>query len=186
MRGSNVPRMVRLPNTAFHDNPTLARGKRSRTRGVVIHTIEGTDEGAEQWFKNRQAGGVGAHLIIGQEKHRTIQTTDLDSICWHAVGANREYIGIEHEGFARYSKVQWLSKANRKLLRASANRAAWICWYYKLGAPERRKNVLGHADFPLGGHHDPGRGFPWAFYMWLCRRAYKNLVATGGRRWTSR
>lgn len=171
--------MTRLPNTTFHDNPKLAHGKRDRTKGVVIHTIEGTDEGAESWFRNRQAGGVGAHVIIGQEKTRTIQTTDLDNMCWHAVGANSEYVGIEHEGFARYSKVQWLSKVNRKLLRASANRAAWICWHYKLGAPKRGRNVFGHVDFPKGGHHDPGAGWPWSFYMWMAGRAYSRLVKTG-------
>lgn len=171
--------MTRLPNTKFHDNPTIAHGKRSRTKGVVVHTIEGTDEGAEAWFRNRLARGVGAHVIIGQERDRTIQTTDLGNVCWHAVSANSEYIGIEHEGFARYSKRQWLSSANRKLLRASANRTAWICWHYKLGMPRRRGNVFGHADFPQGGHSDPGAGWPWTFYMYLCKRAYKRLVATG-------
>lgn len=171
--------MTRLPNTAFHDNPAIAHGRRSITRGVVIHTIEGTDEGAEAWFRNRQAGGVGAHVIIGQEKDRTIQTTDLDNICWHAVGANHEWVGIEHEGFASYSKARWLLTSNRKLLRASANRAAWICWHYKLGLPTKGKNVKGHVDFPEGGHHDPGTGWPWWFYIYLARRAYKNLLKTG-------
>lgn len=175
---------VRLPNTAFHPNPLLVHGKRATTRGVVIHTIEGTDEGAEAWFKNRQANGVGAHVIIGQEKHRTIQTCDLDAKCWHAAGANSAFIGIEHEGFAAYPKWRWLLRENRKMLRASANRTAWICWHYQLGAPSKGRNVFGHADFPAGGHHDPGKGWPWTFYMWLARRAYRNLNASGGRRWT--
>ncbi len=171
--------MTRLPATAFHDNPLVAHGRRTQTRGVVIHTIEGTDEGAESWFRNRQAGGVGAHVIIGQEADRTIQTTDLDNLCWHAVGANSSWIGFEHEGFASNSKAKWLSKANRNMLRRSANRTAWVCWHYKLGAPSRGKNVMGHVDFPKGGHHDPGTGWPWWFYMYLCRKAYSNLVKTG-------
>lgn len=176
--------MTRLPSTTFHNNPLLVHGKRLGTRGVVIHTIEGTDEGAEAWFKNRQAKGFGAHVIIGQEKNRTIQTTDLDNLVYHAAGANTYYVGIEHEGFASYSKVQWLRKVNRKLLRASANRTAWICFHYKLGQPSKGKNVFAHADFPAGGHHDPGKGWPWIFYMMLCRRAYKNLVKSHGRRWS--
>lgn len=171
--------MTRLPNTALHNNPMVAHGKRATTRGVVIHTIEGTDVGAESWFRNRSAGGVGAHVIIGQEKSRTIQTTDLDNICYHAIGANQEYIGIEHEGFASYTKRAWLAPNNRKLLRASANRTAWICWHYHLGAPKKDRNVFAHADFPQGGHHDPGPGWPWSFYMFLARRAYRRLVKTG-------
>lgn len=176
--------MTQLPATPLHDNPLLAHGSRPYTKGVVIHTIEGSDQGAEAWFKNRQAGGVGAHVIIGQEKDRTIQTTDLDNLCWHAAGANQTHIGIEHEGYASYSKIEWLKPNNRKLLRASANRTAWICFHYDLGSPRKGKNVFGHVDFPQGGHHDPGTGWPWTFYMALCRRAYKNLVNSYGARWT--
>lgn len=171
--------MTRLPNTAFHDNPLVAHGRRAATKGVVIHTIEGTDEGAEAWFRDRQAKGIGAQVIVGQEPGRTIQTTDLDNLCWHAAGANAEYIGIEHEGFASFPKIKWLSRANRRLLRASANRTAWICWHYKLGLPMKGRNVFGHVDFPAGGHHDPGGGFPWTFYIFLARRAYRRLVRTG-------
>jgi N-acetyl-anhydromuramyl-L-alanine amidase AmpD len=177
--------VTRLPNTAFHPNPLIAHGRRLSTVGVVIHTIEGTDEGAEAWFNNRQAKGVGAHVIVGQEQSRTIQTTDLDNVCWHCPGANEHWIGIEHEGFASMSKVQWLKPVNRRLLRASANRTAWICWHYKLGSPVRGKNVKGHGDFPLPNTHtDPGKGWPWLLYMFLCRRAYKNLVKSKGQRWT--
>lgn len=171
--------MTRLPATAFHDNPKVAHGVRQVTKGVVVHTIEGTDEGAESWFKNRQAAGLGAHVIIGQESDRIIQTTDLNNVCWHAVGANSNYVGIEHEGFARYTKTEWLKKVNRHMLRASANRAAWICWHYKLGRPTRRKNVFGHVDFPQGGHNDPGTGWPWWLYIFMARRAYSSLVKTG-------
>lgn len=171
--------MTQLPNTAQHNNPAVAHGRRTVTRGVVIHTIEGTDEGAESWFRNRAAGGVGAHVIIGQEKHRTIQTTDLDNICYHAIGANQEYVGIEHEGFASYTKRAWLAPNNRKLLRASANRTAWIVWHYNLGAPKKGRNVFGHADFPQGGHSDPGKGWPWWFYMFLVRRAHRHLRRNG-------
>lgn len=171
--------MTRLPNTTFRDNPLVAHGRRTVTSGVVIHTIEGTDTGAEAWFRNRQAGGVGAHVIIGQEADHTVQTTDLDNLCWHAVGANSRWIGFEHEGFASTSKVRWLGRANRSMLRRSANRAAWVCWHYKLGAPRKGMNIMGHVNFPKGSHTDPGPGWPWAFYMYLCRRAYKNLVKTG-------
>jgi hypothetical protein len=172
-----VARVIRLPNTPYHPNSLITHGFRALTTGVVIHTIEGTGDGAEMWFKQRAARGLGAHAIIGQT--HVVQLCDLQAVCYHAPGANHRMIGFEHEGFARYSKTQWLRKGNRSLLRASANRTAWVCWHYKLGAPRRGKNVFGHVDFPAGGHHDPGPGWPWVFYMLLCRNAYKRLVRTG-------
>jgi N-acetyl-anhydromuramyl-L-alanine amidase AmpD len=150
--------------------------------GVVIHTIEGTADAAESWFHNPQAGGVGAHVIMGHQG--AVQTTDLDAVCWHAPGANRTHVGIEHEGFSSYGKLEWLKKDARHMLRASANRTAWICWHYKLGKPTRYGNVFGHVDFPAGGHNDPGSGWPWTFYIYLARRAYKHLVASRGKRWS--
>lgn len=172
--------MIVLPATTIRQNPKAAHGKRTHTDGVVIHTIEGTAAGAVSWFENPQAQGVAAHVIVGKTK--VTQITDLDNICWHCPGANSGWIGIEHEGSASMSKVQWLRKDNRKLLRMSANRTAWICWRYKLGEPKRGKNVKGHGDFPAPNNHtDPGKGWPWFFYMFLCRRAYKNLKRTG--RW---
>lgn len=176
---------VRIPNTAWHHNALVEHGRRRETRGVCVHTIEGTDEGAEAWFKNRQARGIGAHIIIGQEKNRTVQVASLSEKCWHAKDFGNAYlVGIEHEGFARYSKTEWLKKKNRKLLRASANRCAYILWYYKLGAPKRHHNVFGHVDVPGNDHTDPGRGWPWWFYLWLVGRAYRNLVKSNGKRWS--
>ncbi len=175
--------MTRLPNTSFQNIPAVAHGRRRRTKGVVIHTIEGTDGSAINWFKDRQARGVGAHVVIGQEPNRTIQITDLDNVCYHAVGGNSDWIGFEHEGFAKYTKTQWLKTVNRNMLRRSANRVAWICWNYKLGEPRRGKNIIGHSDLKAGGHHDPGRGWPWWLYIFLAKRAYKNLVKSKGRTW---
>jgi N-acetyl-anhydromuramyl-L-alanine amidase AmpD len=173
--------MTRLPNTRFHDLPGIAHGKRKRTDGVTIHTIQGTDESAEAWFANRNAGGVGAHIIIGTS--HAVQLTDLDNICWHAPGCNSNRIGIEHDGFAENTRLQWLSSARRRELRMSANRTAWICYHYKLGQPTKGTNVIGHVDCPGSDHTDPGKGWPWTFYIWLARRAYKRLVATKGRSW---
>jgi N-acetyl-anhydromuramyl-L-alanine amidase AmpD len=175
--------MVVLPNTRQSYESQVVHGKRARTKGVVIHTIEGTDEGAVSWFANPSAGGVGAHIVVGHAPPRVVQLCDLDAVCWHAVGANSEYIGIEHEGCAADSKVTWMRRRKQRIL--SANRVAYICWHYGLGTPRKGFNVFGHIDFPRGGHHDPGPGF-WVggLYMAACRRAHKNLQRSNGRRWT--
>lgn len=172
---------MRLPSTDWHPNSRVAHGWRTQTRGVVIHTTEGPPGSAENWFKEPGARGEGAHVIVGKTK--VTQIADLNAVCFHASGANHAFIGFEHEGYASNSKRQWLTRDNRRLLRASANRVAWVCYRYQLGRPRHKRNVFGHRDFPRGGHVDPGRGWPWFFYMALCRRAYRNLVRSDGRTW---
>lgn len=176
--------MTVLPNTKFHANGRIAHGKRATTKGVVIHTIEGTDDSAESWFKNpTNQSGVGAHVIIGTSEGEAVQLTDLDNVCWHAPGCNSTRIGIEHDGFARFPRAFWLSSGRRRQLRMSANRTAWICYHYLLGQPTWGTNVIGHIDCPGSDHRDPGPGFPRTFYIWLARRAYKRLVASFGKSW---
>lgn len=174
--------MVRVPATTFHRIDREDHGRRTVTKGVVVHTIEGSDEGAISWFDNPDAGGVGAHLVIGYSPPRAVQLVDLDDICWHAAGANHEYIGIEHEGAASDSYFTWVKRRSQRKM--SANRTAWICYHYNLGVPTKGKNVFAHADFPAGGHHDPGTGWPWRLYIAAARRAYKKLVKTNGKKWS--
>lgn len=174
--------MTTLPATQQHREPRIAHGVRALTKGVVIHTIEGSAAGAIAWFSNPAADGLGAHIVIGYHPPRAVQLTDLDNECWHATGANSAYIGIEHEGAAADSAAQWIRRRSQRKM--SANRTAWICYHYKLGEPRKGSNVFGHVDFPEGGHHDPGKGWPWKLYMMAARRAYKNLVKSKGKSWS--
>lgn len=177
--------MTRIPATKWHPTPRAWHGTRGKPTECIIHTIEGNAEGALSWFNSSgNPYGTGAHLVISQ--NAAYQTADLETLLWHCKGANTSGVGFEHAGAASYSKLKWLSKANRKLLRMSANRVAWVCYHYKLGAPKKGKNVRGHYEVPGNDHTDPGKGWPWTFYMWLARRAYKNLVNSDGKRWTSK
>lgn len=174
--------MTRLPNTKYLDTPRIDHGRRARTLGVVIHTIEGSAGSAINFFRKDSPQGVGAHVVIGTKD--VTQLCDLDAICFHAKGANSDWVGLEHEGRASYTRAHWLLLTLRKQLRLSANRTAWVCFHYNLGAPVHGRNVKGHVDFPAGGHTDPGKGWPWGFYMWLCNRAYKKLVNSYGKSWS--
>lgn len=171
--------MTTLPKTRQDRIPLVEHGKRSSTSVVVIHTTEGAARSAINWFKNPKAGGVGAHLIVSWRN--ATQLADLDAICWHAPGANYNGIGIEHGGYASWSRSVWKLRKRQRVL--SANRCAWICYHYNLGLPTHKKNVFGHKDFPAGGHHDPGDGWPWDLYIAAARRAYRHLVASNGRSW---
>jgi N-acetyl-anhydromuramyl-L-alanine amidase AmpD len=169
--------VTKLPATEYKPIQRIQHGRRRVTRGVVIHTIEGSQDGAFSYFSTSSPQGVGAHVLVGLKK--VIQCADLDQICYHAINANSTMIGIEHDGSASFTKSKWLSAARRTFLRMSANRTAWICWHYKLGAPKHGRNVFGHYEIPGNDHVDPGKGWPWWFYIWLCNRAYKNLQKKG-------
>lgn len=175
--------MTRVPATKWSPTPRAWHGTRGRPTRVIIHTIEGSAEGALSWFNSpANPAGTGAHLVIG--KTRSYQTAELETMLWHCRNANTNGVGIEHDGKAATSKAAWLKKDNRTLLKMSANRTAWICHRYGLGIPKRGRNVFGHVDVPGNDHTDPGKGWPWLFYMALCRRAYRNLAASDGKRWT--
>lgn len=133
------------------------------------------------WFDNPEAGGVGSQVVVGTKK--CYQLSDLNALVWHAAGANTNYIGFEHDGFSSWPRWRWLLRRTQRKM--SANRTAWICYHYGLGLPRKGVNVFGHVDFPAGGHDDPGKGWPWDLYMAACRRAYRNLVKSNGKKWTS-
>ena len=172
--------MTRLPNTRFINYSLIDHGRRARTRGVVIHVIDGPMSSALHWFKDPRARGIGAHVVIGLND--VVQLTDLDNVCWHAAGANSEWIGFEHEGVGGQSYARWAARRTQRKL--SANRAAWVCYHYKLGTPTWGKNIKPHSAFPAGGHPGcPGKHFPKTLYIAHARRAYKKLQKSGGKTW---
>lgn len=177
--------MARAPATKWHPTRRAWHGTRGRPRRNVIHTIEGTALGALSWFNSpNNPYGTGAHFVYDTEN--AYQTAEIDTLLYHARNANTDGVGHEIGGYARNSRKWWLSKTQRKKLRMVANRVAWVSYTQKMGEPKHGKNVFGHGEIPGNPDRtDPGKGFPWVFFMWLCRRAYKNLVRTNGRKWES-
>lgn len=172
---------TKLPHTKWRPIPRIQHGARPATVGVVIHDMESDSiDGVENYFASSSPDAVGAHIGISPQGE-VRQWADLAAKCYHAPGGNSDRIGIEHCGFASFSKAKWLSRPRE--LRSSANRTAWICWHYKLGLPHHGTNVLGHVDLPEGGHHDPGPGWPWTSYMRWCRMSYRILKRTNGKHW---
>jgi hypothetical protein len=183
-----------LPDTTQHRIAALDHGKRTETLGVVIHVMEGTLLGTLSWWADARDKGIGAQVCIGANG-QSVQTADLNSVCYHAPGddsarigaqsGNHEYVGIEHEGTAEQSKLTWIRR--RRQRKASANRAAFILYYGRCGKPKWGFNVVPHRDFPEGGHPNcPGPNFPTLLYMRAVKRAYRNLENSGGQYWTNR
>lgn len=176
--------VVRLPATLYRHCPPADHGDRpiADIRGVVVHVTDGsTLAGAESWFHDPRAGGVGAHAIIGVTD--CVQLIGLDHLAWHAAGANQHYVGIEHVGIANTSRDYWVRRRTQRKI--GANRAAWILWRFRLGPPQRHHNIFAHNEFPAGGHTCPGPFWPWGLYMAAVQRAYTHLEKSNGKTWST-
>lgn len=168
--------MRRLYGATVHILPIIDHGKRSHTDCIVVHDMENDDlESVENYFKHGATqDNVGAHLGIAGGTIRTPtvrQWADLDSLVYHAIGANSRAVGIELCGFATYTRRQWILRRGQRV--ALAETIARLCHAYGLGEPHRLKNVFGHVDFPQGGHGDPGHDFPWDLVMKLAVKRYR-------------
>jgi N-acetyl-anhydromuramyl-L-alanine amidase AmpD len=133
---------------------------------VVIHTIEGTAEGALAWFAmpHGVAGPSSAHLVISQAGVVTRAVPD-DVVAWHAANrsVNARSIGIENEGHAG-DPATW----SPTLMDALVNVTAELVQRYGIPvvhAAWDEPGVLGHADVPNQTHTDPGLYFPWDEFL---------------------
>jgi N-acetylmuramoyl-L-alanine amidase len=66
--------------------------------GVVFHIMGASMAAADGWFHNPNAQ-ASAHFGIGQDG-ALVQWVDTDDRAWHAMAANRHWIGVETEGVA--------------------------------------------------------------------------------------
>lgn len=172
----------RLPKTPYREAPATIHGRGCDKRYAVIHDTEGGDvRSVEAWFRGGSGGqGTGAHMIVDDQ--RVVQIAPLDALLYHAPGGNTNGVGFELCGYASYSKLQW--RARRKQRLQTARRVAWLCYVNGWGQPRRGRNVFAHGDFPPPNDHtDPGPNFPWGIFMSACRRSYKKLQRSHGRKW---
>lgn len=129
-----------------------------------------------------------ATLPDGEEKRSCHYFTDCDSvvqgvaeehIAWHAPGANRKGIGMEHAGYARLTEANWLDDYGGRMLSLSAPLSAKICKRWSIppvfvnagGLLTGRRGITTHAEVTKAwperghGHMDPGPGWPMDWYI---------------------
>jgi hypothetical protein len=151
----------------------------------VIHSTEGGTAASVAAYFARSSTRASTQLVIDDAGcYRCVP--DL-VIPWGAPGANRSGLHIEHCGYARWTRAEWLE--HRATLERSAVKAARWCWLYRI--PRRwltlaelkagRRGFVTHAQCsaafpPNSGHHDPGHGFPSVFYMARVRHHYARLA----------
>lgn len=135
-------------------SPNYTKGRKSyRPEAIVIHIMEGSLSGTDDWFTNIKSN-VSAHYGIGKEGsvHRYVQEEDT---AWHAgrihaptctllkpkgnqyVNPNYYTIGIEHEGFGNSEWTDAMYLSSSSLIRD-------ICKRWNI--PIDRQHIIGHHE----------------------------------------
>lgn len=149
---------------------------------IVLHTMEvpctfGRAGWCAQWMANfgPLEPKKSAHYYL--DPATVIQGVADHQIAYAAPGANHNGIQLEHAGFANFTTSQWLRDEPRNMLELSVQLTARLCRQWDIpalavSAEELARNVRGITThdavskaFKRSDHHDPGAGFPLAWYV---------------------
>lgn len=177
------PRSIELIQAAH-----FTRANRSEIRWVILHTMEAREASTTalavaNWFAGRSGAAphASAHYCI--DDTRVIRCVESQHVAWHAPGANRYGIGIEHAGYARQSLAQWEDDFSTKMLKLSAIITAQECQRYNIpiryvdreGLRNGVRGISTHNEvtwaWRKSSHTDPGKNFPMEHYLDLVREA---------------
>lgn len=147
---------------------------------VVIHCMESQEKGetAENVGLFFKRGESRSSSHIGVDSNSIVQYVKDNNVAWAAPGVNSTGIHIEMAGVAGQSSKEWEDPYSTLMLEKAADAAAQYCAKYTLppihltneALKNGRKGIIGHdqatAVFkPNSGHTDPGRNFPWRFFI---------------------
>lgn len=160
---------------------TKSTGKRE-VRVIVIHTMEAaekdnTAENVAKFFQTLPATRkASAHLCI--DNNSIVQCVFDNDVAFAAPGVNRDGIHLELAGFASQTAADWKDAYSTLLLEKAANAAAQYCLKYDIPRAhltnkqlkDGAKGIIGHVQAtevfpPNAGHTDPGKNFPWDFFI---------------------
>ena len=156
------------------------RANRTAIDLIVIHTMEAPEKPGKarqvaEWFASDNAPQASAHYCVDEAE--VVQSVLDQDVAWHAPGANRNGIGIEHAAYAKFGPDDWHQPGPQAMLWRSAKLVSELCAKYgipnvKLSVADLKaglRGICGHKDitdaFNGGkGHWDPGT-FVWDEYM---------------------
>lgn len=134
---------------------------------IVLHIMEGSLSGTDQWFKNPKAQ-ASTHYGVGKngEIWQWVEETDMaygngrtSTPTWDLItdkNPNLYTISIEHEGFTGQPWTEAMQDADAFLIADIAKR-----W----GIPLDRDHVIGHCEIYGKKPNCPGTGLDWKKLM---------------------
>lgn len=152
----------------------------------MIHSTEGGTAKSVAAYFATSAQASTQIVVDDRECYRCVP--DL-VVPWGAPGVNTSGLHVEHCGFARWTRDEWLDHLPT-LERSAAKVARW-CWTFAI--PRRyldvaelragKAGIVTHATAsaafpPNAGHSDPGPGFPRDVHLALVRRFYRELASS--------
>jgi hypothetical protein len=152
---------------------------------IVLHSTEGgTAKSIAHYFTQASSGGS-AHLVV--DDNACYRCLTNNQIPWGAPGANSQGFHIEQCGYAKWSALEW--RQHTPTLDRAAFKTAYHCHLFHIPVQfvvahdlaEGKRGITTHAEVSkawpndAGNHHDPGTGWPRAFFLGLVRRHYDKL-----------
>jgi N-acetyl-anhydromuramyl-L-alanine amidase AmpD len=173
--------------TRIMPSPAYNEGRRGQAIDRIVIHITGAPQTPHigSWFAREEAD-TSAHYMVDQNGD-IIQFVCEQDTAWHARGANRRSIGIEHvaiqQGGARYPRpdgsVQTFpyTPPTDAEYRTSAALVAHLCRKYAL-TPDRT-TIIGHREADSGTTHAscPDGAWDWELYMAMVAERYAALPA---------
>jgi N-acetyl-anhydromuramyl-L-alanine amidase AmpD len=155
--------------------------QKREVRVIVIHSMEALEKGntaenVAKFFQTLSSNNkASAHLCI--DNNSIVQCVLDNDVAFAAPGANHNGIQLELAGFARQTRAEWLDEYGKALLENAANAAAQYCLKYNI--PRKHltndqlrnghEGIIGHVQatevFKKSDHTDPGKGFPWDYFI---------------------
>jgi N-acetyl-anhydromuramyl-L-alanine amidase AmpD len=170
--------------TRIMPSPAYNEGRRGQAIDRIVIHITGAPQSRYigSWFTREEANSS-AHYMVDQNGE-VLQFVREQDTAWHARGANRRSIGIEHvaiqRGGATYGTTHYayLPPTDAEY-RASAELVAHLCRKY--GLTPDRTTIIGHREADPGTSHSvcPDGAWDWDAYMVLVAACYAALPAAG-------
>lgn len=151
---------------------------------IVFHDMEAPESGetAEAVARYFQRAGLYASAHYNVDNNSVVRSVLDQDVAYHAPGANHNGIGVEHAGYARQTKAEWLDPYGQAMLLRSAKLVDEICEEYKIpvrfvGVSQLQNGISGitthaavSAAFRKSTHTDPGFNFPMDYYIALIQK----------------
>lgn len=152
---------------------------------IVLHDMEmaervTTAEACAAFFHKGPPSPASAHYCVDSDS--IVQCVRENDIAYHAP-PNTHSLGIEHAGYARQTRAEWLDQYGQAMLTLSAKLTAELCQKYNLPVTflspadlkAGKRGITTHANVSQAWHQtthtDPGPNFPIDWYLKQVRAA---------------